>query len=130
MALNPMPPPASLPLRVNHRPPPTQRPAPCACTGPEVSDRADRVWREGPRTCPLRVPLKVGLLFSDRLISKAWIKVIGMWLGLPIWYSRIRTVPGSQDIWKNFELDPLWVMWSEISFLLQGSFSSSVRMGS
>lgn len=41
MALNPMPPPATLRLRENHRLPPAQRPALCACTGPEVSGIVD-----------------------------------------------------------------------------------------
>lgn len=93
MAQSPMPPPVTLRLRVNHRPPPAQRPVPCACTGLEVSDSVGLESRS--RKCPLRVPLKVDLLFSSRLILKTWIKVTGMWLEFPVWYSHLRTVPGS-----------------------------------
>lgn len=58
-----MPPPVTLRLRVNHRPPPAQHPVPCACTGLEVSDSVGLESRS--RKCPLRVPLKVDLLFSS-----------------------------------------------------------------
>lgn len=101
MARSPMPRPATLRLRVNHRPPPAQRPVPCVCTGLEVSDstRLVRVWKVGVGSVPLGCPLKSTFLFSARLILKNWIKVTGMWLEFPVWYSHLRTVPGSQDIW-------------------------------
>lgn len=61
MARSPMPRPATLRLRVNHRPPPVQRPVPCVCIGLEVSDSVGPSLESRSWKCPLRVTLKVDL---------------------------------------------------------------------
>lgn len=62
-----MPRPATLRLRVNHRPPPAQRPVPCARTGLEVSDSVGPSLESRSWKCPLRVPLKVDLFVQANL---------------------------------------------------------------